>query len=252
VSGAGAPRVVVVTGAAQGIGRAFAERFAQAGDHVVVADVQRDKAGQVAHALEGDGEGLGVEMDVSDAGSVRAAVGAAVERFGRVDVLINNAALFSTIEMKPFEQISPEEWRRVIDVNLTGTFLCCQAVAGPMRTGGGGAIVNVSSSTVLMGRPLYAHYVSSKAGVVGLTRALARELGEAGVTVNAIMPGSIETEVRRDSVSPAQAREIVARQAIHQRLRPDDIVGAAVFLASPEARMITGQTVVVDGGLSFV
>jgi 3-oxoacyl-[acyl-carrier protein] reductase len=252
VSGTAGPRVVLVTGAAQGIGRAFSERFAQHGDHVVVADVQSDKAAHVAQALGGDGEALGVGMDVSDADSVRAAVDAAVDRVGRGDVRVNNAARFSTIEMKPFEDISPEEWRRVIDVNLTGTFLCCQAVAGPMRNAGGGAIVNVSSSTVLMGRPFYAHYVSSKAGVVGLTRALARELGDAQVTVNAIMPGSVETEVRRDSVSSDQAAELVARQTIHRRLRPDDIVGAAVFLASPEARLITGQTLVVDGGLNFL
>jgi 3-oxoacyl-[acyl-carrier protein] reductase len=246
------PRVVLITGAAQGIGRAFAERFARIGDHVVVADQQAEKATQVAAALEGSSDCLGVGLDVADADSVATAVGAVIERFGRVDVLINNAAIFSGIEMKPFEDIAPAEWRRVIDVNLTGAFLCCQAVAGHMRSRGTGSIVNVSSSTVLMGRPFYAHYVSSKAGLVGLTRALAREMGEAGVTVNAILPGSTETEVTRDTVSPTQARDIVAKQSIGRRIRPDDLVGAAVFLASGEARFITGQSVVVDGGLNFV
>jgi 3-oxoacyl-[acyl-carrier protein] reductase len=244
-------RVVLVTGAAQGIGRAFARRFAELGWHVVVADIQDGRAAEVAAEL-GGGEHLATGIDVTDADSVAAAVEAAVARFGGIDVLINNAAIFSSIEMKPFEEITADEWRGVIDVNLTGTFLCSQAVAGVMRGRAGGSIVNVSSSTVLMGRPFYAHYVSSKAGVIGFTRALARELGEAGITVNAIMPGSTETEVPRDSASPSQAQEIVARQAIARRLQPDDIVGAAVFLASPEARLITGQSIVVDGGISFV
>jgi 3-oxoacyl-[acyl-carrier protein] reductase len=183
---------------------------------------------------------------------VGSAVAEITEHFGAVDVLINNAAIFSSIEMKPFEDISPAEWRTVVDVNLTGAFLCCQAVAGPMRTQGRGSIINVSSSTVLMGRPHYAHYVASKAGLVGLTRALARELGDAGVTVNTLMPGSTETEVSRETVSPEQARQIIAAQAIPRRLTQDDIVGAAFFLASAEARCITGQSLVVDGGLNFV
>jgi 3-oxoacyl-[acyl-carrier protein] reductase len=246
------PRVVLVTGGAQGIGRAFAQRFAQAGDHVVVADLQGDKAAHVAAGLGGEHEAVGLHVDVADADSVAKAVGAAVERFGHVDVLVNNAAIFSGIEMKPFEDLGAQEWRRVIDVNLTGAFFCCQAVAGPMRRRGGGTIVNVSSSTVLMGRPFYAHYVASKAGLIGLTRALARELGDASITVNAILPGSTETEVNRETVTADQAREIVARQSIHRRLRQEDIVGAALFLASPDARAITGQSIVVDGGMNFV
>jgi 3-oxoacyl-[acyl-carrier protein] reductase len=252
VSGTEGPRVILITGGAQGIGRAFAQRFAQVGDQVVIADLQGDKAMSAAADVQGPVPCHGLHVDVADAGSVAAMATDVVERFGTIDVLINNAAIFSSIEMKPFDEITPEEWRRVVEVNLTGAFLCSRAVAEPMRKQGGGSIINVSSSTVLMGRPYYAHYVASKAGLVGLTRALARELGDAYVTVNTIMPGSTETEVSRETVSPEQARQIVAGQAIPRRLRQDDIVGAAFFLASSEARCITGQSLVVDGGLNFV
>jgi len=154
--------------------------------------------------------------------------------------------------MKPFDEIELAEWEAVVRVNLTGTFVCCKAVAPVMRRQRFGRIVNISSSTVLMGRAEYAHYVASKAGVVGLTRALARELGADGVTVNAIMPGSTETEVPRETVSPDQARAIVGAQSVKRRITAADVVGAAVFLASPDADLVTGQTIVVDGGLNFL
>jgi 3-oxoacyl-[acyl-carrier protein] reductase len=243
-------RVAIVTGGGQGIGRAFAHRFAQEGAQVVIADVNEETAGRTAGEI-GDAA-LAVRTDVTDPASAGAAVDAAVDRFGRVDVLINNASIFATLRMRPFWEIPFDEWQAVLHVNLTGVFVCCQAVAGPMRAQGDGRIVNISSSTVLMGRPNYAHYVTSKAGVQGLTRALASELGPDGVTVNAIMPGSVETEVPRETVSPEQARAIVGKQALHRRLRPADIVGTAVHLASEDGAMITGQTIVVDGGLSYI
>lgn len=243
-------RVAIVTGGGQGIGRAFAHRFAQEGARVVIADVNEETATRTAGEI-GDAA-LAVRTDVTDPASAGAAVDAAVERFGRVDVLINNASIFATLRMRPFWEIPLDEWQAVLHVNLTGVFVCCQAVAGPMRAQGDGRIVNISSSTVLMGRPNYAHYVTSKAGVQGLTRALASELGPDGVTVNAIMPGSVETEVPRETVSPEQAEAIVGRQALHRRLRPADIVGTAVHLASEDGAMITGQTIVVDGGLSYI
>lgn len=246
-------KVAIITGAGQGIGRAFALQFAQEGARVVVADLQDAKASSVAQEIaDRGGQGAAIKVDVADPVSVNAMVDEANKRFGQVDILVNNASIFSTIKMKPFEQITFEEWNALMAVNLTGTFLCCQAVARHLREREQGRIINISSSTVLMGRPWYAHYVASKAGVVGLTRALARELGSSGITVNAIMPGSTETEVPRETVSPEQAKGLIDAQAIHRRGTPKDLVGAAVFLASDESSFITGQIIVVDGGHDFI
>ena len=246
-------RIALVTGAGQGIGRAFAERFVAEGAAVVVADRNGDAAATVAEKITaGGGRARAATVDVTDPEGVDAVVAETVRTWGRLDVLVNNAAIFSTITMKPFDRIGLAEWEAVVRVNLTGTFICCKAVAPGMRERGFGRIINISSSTVLMGRAEYAHYVASKAGVVGLTRALARELGPHGVTVNAIMPGSTETEVPRETVTPEQAASIVGAQSVKRRIGADDIVGAAVYLASGDADFVTGQTVVVDGGLNFL
>lgn len=245
-------RVAVVTGAGQGIGAAIAHALAGAGAAVVVTDRDARRAEDTAAAIADLGHTSSwLAADVADEGSVEAMASVTVERHGRVDVLVNNAAMFSGITMKPFEDISAAEWRAVVDVNLTGVFLCARAVAPRMRAQRSGVILNLSSSTVLSGRPFYAHYVASKAGVVGLTRCLARELGDADVRVNALMPGSVDTGIPRDSIQPGQAEQIVGRQALHHRLQPHDIAAAAVFLASDAARLITGQTIVVDGGMDF-
>lgn len=245
-------KVAVITGAGQGLGRAYAHRFVREGARVVVADVQEDKANKVAQEVRDlGGEGLAVKVDVSDPESVQDMFGQIVERFGQVDVLINNASIFSTIEMKPFEEISLEEWNRLMAVNLTGSFLCCQAVSPHMRERKQGRIINISSGVVLMGRPFYAHYVASKAGIIGLTRALANELGEDNITINAITPGPTETEVPRETVSPEQAQAMIDAQAIKRRETAKDLVGVAVFLASEDSKFITGQVINVDGGLNF-
>ena len=245
-------KTALITGAGQGIGRAFAKRFAAEGANVIVLDLNGDAAQSVAALIEqAGGHALAVVADVSDEAAVSTAVRHGIERFGRIDALVNNASIFATIKMGPFEQITFEDWSAIIRVNLTGVFVCCKAVASTMRGQGTGSIVNISSSTTFMGRRDYAHYVASKSGVIGLTRALATELGDDNVRVNAIAPGSVETEVPRETVTPEQAKALIARQALHRRMAPDDIVGAAVFLSSDEAQMITGQTLVVDGGLSY-
>ncbi|MGF1470427.1 MAG: SDR family NAD(P)-dependent oxidoreductase [Rubrobacteraceae bacterium] len=245
-------KVAIITGGGQGIGRAFALRFAREGAHVAVADLNEASAENVAREVRDLGTtGLTVKTDVSNAESVEMMVEQTVEQLGRVDVLINNAAIFSTIKMKPFEEISRDEWDRVMAVNLTGALLCCQAVAPQMRSQKTGRIINISSATVLMGRPYYAHYVTSKAGIIGMTRALANELGSDYITVNAIMPGATETEVPRETVNQDQAKALIASQAIHRRETPEDLVGAAVFLASDDGGFITGQSINIDGGHNF-
>jgi 3-oxoacyl-[acyl-carrier protein] reductase len=213
--------VAVITGAGQGIGRAYGLRFAREGARVVLADVQRDKVHDVAR-------------EVQDTGGEALAV------------------ISSTIEQKPFEDITLDEWNRIIAVNLTGAFLCCQAVAPSMRARRGGRIINIASAVARRAGPWrYAHYVASKAGIMGLTRALATELGADGITVNAISPGPVETEMAGDAPVPEQIKTLIAAQVIHRREVPEDLVGVAVFLASEDGRFITGQVINVDGGLNF-
>jgi 3-oxoacyl-[acyl-carrier protein] reductase len=246
-------KVAIITGAGQGIGRAYAHRFAREGAHVVIADINEGTTNEVAQEVQNLGaKAVAVETDVSHLDSVLAMVERTIEEFGRVDVLINNASIFSAIKMKPFEKIDLEEWNRLMSVNLTGTFLCCQAVSPHMRERKQGRIINISSGTVLSGRPWYAHYVTSKAAIIGLTRALANELGSDNITVNTIMPGPTQTEIPRETVSPEQAREFIAAQAISRRETPEDLVGTAIFLASEDSAFITGQSINVDGGYSFL
>jgi 3-oxoacyl-[acyl-carrier protein] reductase len=244
---------VIVTGGAQGIGRALALAFADHGAKVAVADLNGAKASSVTQEIErAGGTAVSVETDVSDPDSVRALVAMTIEQFGSVETLVCSAAVFSTIRMGPFEHIAPEDWERVLAVNLTGTFLCCQAVAPHMRAAQRGSIVCLSSGTVLIGRPWYAHYVASKAGVIGLTRALARELGSDGVRINALLPGSTETEVPRETVRPDQVAALIAAQSIQRRLVPADLLGVVLFLASDASAMLTGQSIALDGGAAFL
>ena len=246
-------KVAVITGAGQGIGRAYALRFAREGARVVLADVQEGNARRVAEEVRACGsEGIAVRTDVADPASVRALVQRALDRFGQIDVLVNNAAISSGIQHKPFEEITLAEWDRLMAVNLTGSFLCCQAVVPHMRRRQHGRIINISSAVARRAGPWrYAHYVTAKAGIMGLTRALATELGDDHITVNAISPGPVETELSRGAPVSEQLQGLIAAQVIHRREVPDDLVGVAVFLASEDARFITGQVINVDGGLNF-
>jgi NAD(P)-dependent dehydrogenase (short-subunit alcohol dehydrogenase family) len=241
----------VITGAGGGLGRAFTIGFAAAGWPVVAVDLNGAAAAATA-ALVTDtgGDAIPVTADVSDEAGTERMAAAALDAFGSIGALVNNAAVYAGLARLPFDEIPVADWDRVMAVNLRGPWLCAKACAAGLRAGGG-AIVNVSSATVMSGSPLWAHYVASKSALIGLTRVLARELGDDGVRVNALAPGFTLTDASRDLIDDAESYG-VSRGAIKRSLQPDDIVGTAVFLASDASAMITGQTFVVDGGRQFL
>jgi 3-oxoacyl-[acyl-carrier protein] reductase len=243
-------RVVIVTGAAQGIGRELARQFAAAGAVAVVADLDIDKADAVVKEIhDADGAGLAVRVNVADESSVMAMVDTVIGKWGRVDVLINNASIFAALGKGPFDQIPVAQWEQVLKVNVTGSYLCVRAVAAHMRTAGFGRIINVSSDSVTRGTVNYLHYVTSKSALIGMTNSLARELGGYGITVNCVRPGMVATEVERTVNPTVEARERAAsQQCIPRGMLPTDLVGIMIFLATPASAFITGQTIACDGG----
>jgi NAD(P)-dependent dehydrogenase (short-subunit alcohol dehydrogenase family) len=246
-------RTAVVTGGAQGIGRAIATRLAQDGANVVVADLTR--AAEAAEALAAaEHQARGVTADVTSADDLARVVHEARAAFGGIDILVNNAAYFSSIEPTPFEEIDPEAWRRAMDVNTFGVFLACRACVPEMKRRGGGRIINLASGAPIKGLPFMLHYVTSKGAVIALTRALARELGPHNITVNALAPGfTLSENILKNAAHVAQFRDAVVKsRAIQRDEYPEDLVGATSFLASDDAAFMTGQTVVVDGGSAMV
>jgi len=241
---------VIVTGAAQGIGRRMALSLVAEGVDVCIADWNDDKGQTVAsEPTPGRGRRIFVKTDIASEASCQAAVASTLEAFGGVFGLVNNASIFSTLKMRPFWEIPPEEWDAVQKVNLTGVFYMARAAREALIASGHGSIVNVSSSTILFGRQNYAHYVSSKAGVMGLSRAMARELGPYGVRVNTLTPGPTFTEVERATVTPEQKEAMIATQCLRRPGAPDDIADAALFLLSRQSRWVTGQLLNADGGM---
>jgi 3-oxoacyl-[acyl-carrier protein] reductase len=240
-------RVAVVTGGGGGLAEGICARLARDGAAVACADVSPEKAERVAGQVAASGgRSLAVEVDVSDKGSVDAMVGRVVEEFGGVDVLVNNAAIYPR---RAWTEIEEKEWDRVMAVNLKGYFLCARAVYPHMKERGGGSIVNVSSITFFVGWTLLLDYVTSKGGIVGFTRTLAREVGPEGINVNAIAPGAFPTDAEK--IHPDQEgynRWVLDQQSIKRRGTPDDIGNLIAFLASDEASFISGQTVGIDGG----
>jgi len=244
---------VLVTGAGRGLGRAFAQAFAARGDIVAAADLDAAAAEETAALCGGGAVGLG--MDVADAASVRAGVGAVVERLGGLDVLVNNAGLYAGLQRGAFFELDEGEWDRVMAVNVKGTWLCATACVEVMRGQGSGAIVNIASTTAINGSAGFAHYVASKGAVIALTRSMAREAGPLGIRVNVIAPGFTLTDASRDMMA-GEGRDpetyALDRGSLKRPAQPEDVVGAALWLASDGAGYVTGQTIVVDGGRVFV
>lgn len=244
-------RIVLVTGAGQGIGRELARQFAAAGAIAVIADLSARKAESVAaEVIATGGRALPLAVDVSDKASVDSMVTAALAQFGRIDVLINNASLFSKLTKRAFDQIPSNEWQKVMDVNINGVFFCSCAVVETMRNQRFGRIINISSDSVHRGTKNYLHYVTSKSALIGMTNSMARELGAHGITVNCIRPGTVETEVaeRVASLTPEIRQRNIDLQCIPRTLVPSDLAGLAMFLSAPAAAFITGQTIACDGG----
>ena len=249
-------RVAIVTGGGHGIGRAYCLGFGQAGSRVVVADIDKPAADQVsAEVMQQHGaQAVALHTDVADEKSTKEMAAAVMQHFGRVDVLINNAAIFATIPMNRgrIETIDPAEWDRLMAVNLKGLFFCCRAVLPSMRAQKSGKIINIASGTVFAGSPGRIHYVTSKMATIGFTRTLAREVGDDNINVNVLAPGNTLSE-ENPSQEVIRLRQSSAGSRALKRIQvPQDVVGAMLFLASPLSDFMTGQTVNVDGGISFV
>jgi 3-oxoacyl-[acyl-carrier protein] reductase len=220
---------------------------------VAVVELDAVKATQVASEISAEGGcALAVVTDVSSPDSVRAATERIAAEFGPVEILINNAAMFTVLGRQSFDKIPFEEWERVMRVNVTGSWLCAASVAEGMRSAKWGRIINISSSTVPLGLPMFAHYVTSKAAVIGLTRTMATELGPHGVTVNCVLPGLTETEVENPGRNDAIRNKVIDLQCVKRLGVPEDLVGMMLFLASPASSFITGQSIAVDGGSVFL
>lgn len=239
-------RTIIVTGAATGIGQAFAIGAAAQGANVVVADLGPADETLSAIAAAG-GQGLYVKCDVSDEASTRAMAAAALQRFGRIDGLVNNAAYFREVKLTPFEEIDPAIWDRLFQVNVKGVWNCCKAVMPAMRERKAGSIVNIASVVAVAGQPGYLHYVASKGAVLAMTKGLAKEAGANGVRVNVIAPGFVITDATRNRPVEWQQSFLKAR-ALSREQKPDDLVGTALYLLSDLAGFVSGQTIVVDGG----
>ncbi|MEA2639473.1 MAG: 3-oxoacyl-[acyl-carrier protein] reductase [Chloroflexota bacterium] len=240
-------KVAIVTGAGQGIGRAIAVGMAREGAQVIVAERNAATGAAVAAEIGQDGgDALAFQTDVAAEASVGAMVAACLQRFGRIDVLVNNAGIFPRASV---EEMAEEEWDRVIGTNLVGTFLCSRAVAPTMIAQRAGRIVNVASEKALEGAANGAHYAASKAGIIGFTKSLALELAPYGATANVICPGVTDTAQPRANLAPGERLEDRAARIPLGRIgQPDDLVGPVLFLASHAGRFVTGQTLLVNGG----
>lgn len=244
-------KVSIITGGAQGIGRSYALGFSGEGSKIVIADINMTAANKLAsEIIQSGGNALAFEVDVSSEKDTIELAKEIYDHFGSIDILVNNASLYVRIKMSrvPVSELSPDEWDRVMAVNLKGTFLCSKAVLPYMVSKKSGKIINISSGLAFSGMRNAAHYIASKAGVTGFTRALALEVGDYNINVNCIAPGSTFSEDPDDSEALEFRKKAISQRAIKRLQYPEDLVGAAIFLASDDSDFITGQTIVVDGG----
>ena len=247
-------KVAIVSGAARGLGRAYAEAMAREGAAMVAGDV-RDCADTVAAIRNAGGRALGVTLDVADLASCQATADAAIREFGRVDALVNNAALYGNLKGGRFDQLDEAQWDRVMQVNVKGVWNCCRAIVPHMRAQISGSVINISSLAPLYGLPYALDYSVSKGALIAMTRSLARELGRDWIRVNAVAPSAVMTEGTREFFGDKleKARQVIASgQSLQRNLETDDLTGTIIYLASDASRFVTGQTIMVDGGTVFL
>ena len=245
-------RVVIITGGGQGLGRTYAHNFAAQGAIPVIAELNEENGARVVQEIEQQGgRAFSFRTDVSDEASTLAMAEAALSAHGRIDCLINNAAVFSKITIAPFWELPVDEWKSAMDVNINGAFFCSHAVVPAMQEAHWGRIINVASTTVPTGRANYLHYITSKSAMIGMTRSMARELGDYNVTVHLFWPGAVETEIERPSVSGAQFQAIAQQQCIKRPATMDEYAGFMLFLCSDDAEYMTGQAMAANGGGAF-
>lgn len=242
--------VVIITGAARGIGKAYALALAKEGASVVISDIVSDGANATASEIrKSGGKALAVSGDVSNEADANRLAAETFKEFKRIDVLINNAGLYAGLKRRPFFEIDVQEWDKVMAVNVKGTWLCTKAVFPYMRDQKKGKIINISSGTFFNGAPNFAHYVSSKGAVVGFTRAICRELGQYNITINAIAPGFTKTEANTDAQNDQQyMSQMLKSRSLQRDQYPADITGTVLFLCSSDSDFMSGQTLIVDGG----
>ena len=244
-------RVASVTGAAQGLGATYARALAGEGAKVVIAD--RDPGYAVVEKIKAaGGDAIDVPTDVSEELATQSLVAKTVDTYGKLDILINNAAIFTAVERKPFDEIPVDEWDRMHAVNVRGTWLCCKAAVHEMRKQSYGKIVNISTSRIFQGVPFFLHYDATKGAVLAITRSLSKEVGDDGIRVNCIAPGSTMSEnvrKRTNWMGSGSAVQLVNRMIKREEL-PEDLMGAVIFLSSAESDFVTGQTLLIDGGVS--
>ena len=241
-------RVAIVTGAGRGIGVHYAKALAEQGAKVCCSDIL-DTENTVNIIKQAGGEAIGNRCDVTNPDQVRAMVAETVEAFGKVDIMVTNAAIFADLQQRSFMEIPEEEWDRVMAVNTRGVFSCVKAVVPEMIKNGYGKIVNIASGTVFKGTPMMLHYVSSKGAMVAFTRSLSRELGEHNISVNAIAPGLTMSEKLVGDKQWLDMKDANAQtRALKRDEVPEDLIGTLVYLSSPDSDFVTGQTIVVDGG----